>query len=447
MTALSPEARSPRQRFSTNTEALLKRLQPRDIQMLQAVYVNRAVATRQLAAAFWLQDWANFPNSGLGTPCERRLRLLRGWGLISVTATERTEIVGSWDNPPLVGHLAPWGRSVSITNRGIRALMALGKLPEEIRVEAQEGGPLVYKTAHQIRPKTNAHGHTFLTGGAVLRATHANFEEYTWIGSRDLLKSADQNGKIIPDGLIQTNVAAWAIEGDKATIYSNTLLDRWADQVPRWAAAQAKGLSLPEHTGAPAPLAGVLWYCAGRTPEALRSRVMRLRGEAFEAERGIMFPRTLAWYVDSFDGLAWTYKHFLDPWTRGVGHHPQDLLERRVASAAGKNHPYKLIACLGNLSAWQQVLTWVTEAKLSRKHPPLIALVRDGVEAAQLWSMAHDTDPTGVVLKRMAFLLPPLTDPVVRMDPNVLQWRPDSEAEWQTINLKGLLASFKTLQG
>jgi len=451
MTASATPVKDKASRRLARMDAVLKRLQERDLDILQSLYVARSITTRQIAAAFFRHDWNRFPKGGLGTACERRLALLAEWGLITFTPTGGT-LVGGWEETALTGKLCPWGRAVTITMRGIRLLLQKGRLPEI--AELEDGTERVgYKTAAQIRPKRSSHKHTFLTAGAVLRAVHQSPSAYKWVGSRDLQKA--NTGRpwqasfipAVPDALIQTERVAWAVEGDKGTIHVPTLLSRWQKVLPIWGQVQTTGLHLPDHYGAPAPLAGILWYCAATSAVALRNRVRRLRAEAVDPKTAIVIPHGLGWYVDSFDGLAWTYKHFLGPWSEGLGLHPQEFLERRVASVAGPKHGLILIAALGDLGGWQKVQAWISEAKLSRKYPPVIVLVRDGVEAQQLWELGVADDSTGTTVKRMAFLLPPLVDPVPRLDANKLAWKPDPEGTWRESTLRDIQTAYRNLKG
>lgn len=376
-------------------ENVVHRLRDRDYAILRALYIGRSVSTRQIECAFWRQHNWYAKEPRMMRHCLRRLQTLRNWGLIRYeeVGSLKDPVTGAWEVGPVGRPLDDWGRAVTITGHGIRALVKAGLVPE---IQETEPGGWVrgFETASSLRPSPTRYRHVLMTSAAVLRAIGPYSEEYTWIDARDLSGAVNDEGRVVPDALIQTPERAWAVECDRASIWTDKLIARWKAQVPAWCDAHAEGLHLP---GA-SQLAGVLWYVADSSPHRLLSRVRKLREVA---AMDLDLPKTLGWYVDSFDGLAWTWDHWLGPWTRGKKPSPQAILEQVVKYRVPPEARVEPIACLGNVTQWHEVRRWATDASLQKYPPFCLPLVRDFVEADQVWSIGHEKDQT----HRMLFLI------------------------------------------
>lgn len=411
-------------------ESVLHRLTERDYAILHALYIGRALSTRQIQCAFWTGDW--YARDGRTVRyCQRRLQALREWGLIRYedVPSLKEPLSGAWGEEPVARPLDDWGTAITITGHGIRALVKADFVPE---TRVSETGQVVrgFETASSLRPSATRYRHVLMTSAAVLRAIAAARDEYTWTDARHLARAVTDRRSVIPDALIQTRRLAWAIECDRASIWVDELLDRWRTQAPEWNEVYATDLLLP---GA-ARLGGVLWYIADSSPHRLLNRVRRLREVA---ARELDLPRGMGWYVDSFDGLAWTWDHWLGPWTRGKKWSPQAILEKVVEVRVGKDANIVPLACLGNIDMWHRAHTWAADAYLARRDPPwCLALVRDFVEAEQVWSIGQEKGQAD----HMLFVIPDPKRPKACLGLKQLWYRPAADQGWRELGLRDLLA-------
>lgn len=417
-------------------EQVLARITDRDLRILHLIYNARAASTHELSRQFWPDS--PIDSGGTSRAFRNRFALLEEWHLVRTAPKSENpaELVTGWNTPPEES-LTPWGKVVYITQRGIRVLAMKGIIPEATE---NEQGELVkgYENAYKIKPAAGQINHALLTGAAVLRSINQHHDDYQWWGSRHILGVVHPSDEVLPDGLLAGPERTWGIEADKGTIHIKQLLARWKHQVSIWEQAQSRVPLLQVQGKTLPPLAGVLWYCADSKEERLYNRIWRLRMNALDE---ITFPPRLGWYVDSFDGLVSTFRRFLDPWTRGAAPHPQELLEQAVLRTVGKElaRNIKCIAALGNLTAWQQVDAWASQATLIRpgrtrpgeSAPPewCVVLVRDQAEAKAIWTITDNVEDR---------LLIAVADdmPEGKLDLSEVVWCPGEGMDWRRVSLR-----------
>ncbi len=467
----SPESRPASGKARLPLSSQLTRFTRRDLAILRCLYLARALSTRQIAAVFFHKRWTDLPERGLGTPCETRLRLLASerFGVIRIEPAFGGNLYGSSHSS--AEPLTPWGRKVTLTGKGIQVLLRKGMVPEERF--SDDGDPLPgYIKAHKLRPQ--GHDHAFVAAGAVLRAIGEKPEAFAWVPERDLAFALEREEDLAaqalqaqkpaprfglrPDALIRTKHMAFGIEADLGTIKPAVLASRFQKQVPIWIEAFHRGLAVPaEYEFPTAPLRGVLWYCTDTSPRKLHDRVYRLRDEACEKLASQYMPPGFSWYIDTYEALAWTFDHFLRPYALGLAPSPQAQLDAILTGALGQGAPVKGVATLGDIAAWQQVLSWAAQAKLHYTEYPLcIVLVRDRVEAYHLWRLVDRTDGKGRIAFVRANRPGNLSGPISHgqaasgdggMDPapdltgalQRLDWCPDEHSDWETITMQEFL--------
>lgn len=423
---------SKRRRRVTFDQAL-RRVRERDLQILYTLYMARALSYNEIAR-YW---WPTAPASGdYSIPRAARFRLqqLSDWGLVRREApsmTPRHRETSWW--PPREGAVTPWGKAVTITNRGIQTLVEMGWIPA-IRTGADGEVDTGHSSAARLRPAASQVDHCFLISGAVLRAIGPNWGRYQWWGTHYCDRVVHPENAVRPDAILTSPRHTWAIEADKGTLSENRLLARWEYQLRVWAEIRQHGIVL-DGQRLP-PVAGVLWYCAHRTGMELYRRVWRLRLRLMEL--GPTFAPALSWYVDSFDGLAWTWRRWLAPWTLGDAPHPQQLLRQSVAEYLGEGaaRDVQCIAALGNMTAWAQVQSWAAHRAIGRGGQTApkwcVVWVRDELEARGLWNLAAAARVQDYLLVIVDELLgdPPL------LDVSTVFWRHEEGPTWFRVDLR-----------
>lgn len=387
-TARSARGGRRRNRYPT-IEQLMSRLTARDFQILYSLYMARALPTRELSLRFW-------PNSPIdrgqsARALRYRIRQLEEWGLIRKEPShmDPPPLVTSWKEPT-EGELVPWGKVITIDNRGIRMLVRAGLIPETKSAPTEEVVP-AYAKAAEVRPAPSQVDHCFLIGAAVLRAIKDNWTAFRWWGSRYCVETVHPDSAVLPDALVASPLHTWSFEADKGTITEAHLLERWRKQGIIWDEIRQRGIEM-EGRELP-PVAGVLWYCADRSAARLYGRIWRLRLGMLQFDSAI--PPSLSWYVDSFDGMAWTWRRWLLPWTLGKAPHPQAILQQAVQDWLGVETATNVqcVAALGNMAAWQAVQTWASQRAVMRPGQSwpewCIVLVRDELEARGIWYIAE----------------------------------------------------------
>lgn len=427
---------------------LMHRLRKRDLDLLQAIYINRAISYRQAYAAFWAPRRQNEAGT-LSEPtqtCQQRLRLLRDYGLIEIgriTSQESKSLIVTLESEHPKPDLKPWGKMLTLKSKGVKALVSAGRVAAEVLDDLPEGelDPEALrerkKLARQVKaagkPTERSTDHTLMTAELGLRVFADCPERLNWVGTRHLVKVIGEatgphgeveKSDVIPDAMFASEFKAWAVEIDTGTIEWQKLSNRWHKALPLWERLIGQQLkNLPDvYPGS--PVEGVLWFCAGPTQERLLNRLVRLRKTVLK--ESTLHPN-LSWYVDTFEGLAWTWKHFLWPWTMDPLNYssPADLLARTIKGIYG-DFKIEAYAVLGNMSAWQRVDGWITRKSMRHDEPACFVLVRDEVERDGLWERALERR----VQKDVVFLIPDPEQPLpltrgtlwVRDDEN-LPWR------------------------
>lgn len=421
-----------RQRPRVTFDQALRRVQERDLQILYTLYMARALSYNEIVR----QWWPSAPTSGDHLfPRSARLRLqqLHEWGLIrreSQSVTPRNRVTSWW--PPQEGSVTPWGKAVTITNRGIQVLVEMGWLPA-IRTGPAGDVGTGYNTASRLRPAASQLDHCFLIAGAVLRAIGPNWRRYQWWGTHYCDRVVHPDNAVRPDALLASPRHTWAIEADKGTLSEARLLARWEHQIRVWAEIRQNGITL-DGIVLP-PVRGVLWYCAHRTGLELYRRIWRLRMHLMEIDATL--PPSLSWYVDSFDGLARTWRRWLGPWTLGDAPHPQALLRDAVTAYLGPDlaDSVECVAALGNMGAWSRVQSWAAERALDRPGAGrrwCVALVRDELEARGLWNIGA----AARVQDYLLFVVDDLLGEPPVLDVSTVLWRHEEGRNWFQVDLR-----------